>query len=1621
MKQFLQKTLGLRAWMMVAMMVAAVTGAWAEDKVTLVSGSGTSDYAVPTGWTSVGTVAGGSYLKFDDGTITSPEFAPHTGLSFTYSVATFGSGTNHPLTIRILNASTDEVIVETTTATPSSSTYINTGSPLSLGDINVAFKIQLYAPSGKGVRLRNYSITGNSASGSLEDNDFALIDAPIDLSFDLYNNSSAQVINYTTSSTGAVTIADNDYATFDIDEDNKTITVTPTAVTSSAQTITVSQAADDTYKAGSATFTVTISDSTPVPTHTVTFSVNGETTTSEVEEGAAITFPTDISDQEGKSFVGWVTEAIDGVINDAPEFVTSATMGESDITYYAVFAYKSVTTDSKSLTIYPTTTNFPTKYDKAQDYTLEGKVFNILQVYKPNTKDYMQWRAAGNKDGTGTMYNKDAISNIQSIVITYTDGDDHKNFSLNVGASANPNTGIAIDPTINGLAYTFDCSNGVYDYFVLTNGEYAGYLSSIVINYLESSVSISDYCTTVAAETRQDAELSFAVTEVNANISDEFEAPTLNTAEGFNGTVEYTSSDESVAQIMDSETGDLMLLKEGTTTITATFAGNEDFKAGSASYTLNVADNRIATTISQENIVLDASEVATLTQLNPVVKDAEGNVIDYEFSEFLSIVSFEQISEDDVIGSIDCNTGAIILSGNVGTATLKAYYNRFNDNTTYKPSECTFTITVESTQTIAEARAQGTGSVTTKGVVTSCSGTTAYIQDANAAICVYGSELTVGDEIKVSGTLKTYNGLLEITNPTVTVLSQNNTVTPEVMTIAEINVSENQGWLVKIEDATVTAINGQNTTIAQGDNTIVVRGITDVAIAVDDVITLTGNIGCFNAAQIANPTDVTFKVSTPTFDPESGEVMAGSAVAISTTTEDATIYYTTNGDEPTTESTVYTDPITINEDQTIKAIAVKDGMTNSDVATATYTIIVTPTVTLNPNSIEATAAGAAGSVSLTYANLIISDVSEFDVQYYDVEGEETVAPDWIDVEGTEDNSDYVVSYLIAENTDTEARTAYFKVYAMDDETNLVYSNLVTVSQAGYVIDYATLPFEWNDDDTTSPQGVTNSGVGTYTSTPKLKFDGTGDYLILKINERPGTLTFDIKGNSFSGGTFNVQTSEDGVTYTDLETYTELGNTQNEEFNNLGENVRYIKWIYTEKVSGNVALGNIALAKYVEPQPAQEYELSWSVGENVNEIFVFDNSETEALEGSSALVLEGNTVYVSVGFNDGYELEQLTVSAGETPVDITEIESGYYSFVMPAAATTITVSAKAETAAVAGSWIKTELADLTSEDVFVIVGNNDDNYAMSNDKGTGSAPAAVGVTITNDMITSEVGDNIKWNISGNATDGYTFYPNGETESWLYCTNTNNGVRVGTNENNVFTFDGDYLFNNATERYVGIYNSQDWRCYTSNSGTSNIANQTFSFYKQVDYARSIANVGNYGTICLPYNATISGAQLYSIAGKKLNEIGQPESIVIQEEPELEAGKPYIFQATKSMIVCKYTSEVPVTTAESVNGLVGSLTGTTVDENMYLVSKNQIILCGTGCTIGANRAYIDMSHVDEYTGSEAGVKMLTIGDTAVGIAGIGAESEYGSVIYNIAGQRVQKAVRGLYIVDGKKVLVK
>ena len=460
--------------------------------------------------------------------------------------------------------------------------------------------------------------------------------------------------------------------------------------------------------------------------------------------------------------------------------------------------------------------------------------------------------------------------------------------------------------------------------------------------------------------------------------------------------------------------------------------------------------------------------------------------------------------------------------------------------------------------------------------------------------------------------------------------------------------------------------------------------------------------------------------ATPTFTPAAGSYISAQNVSIACTTEGSVIHYTTDGTNPTALSAVYSSPIAVSSNTTIKAIAVADGYDNSAVASATYSIfpvehagtqqdpytvadarnaidanigitsvyatgivseIVTPynsqygNISYNIsadglttsdqlqayrgksyNGDNFTGAGdiQVGDVVVVYGTLKkYNDTYEFDQNNQLVSLNRPAAVPVINAENVElaynatsgeiaytisnateatltaaSTTDWISNIQVAADKVTFTTTVNEGDIDREGFITLSYTGaadkVITVTQAHFVIDYATLPFAFNGgrDAIANVVGLTQTGLGTdYTSSPKLKFDGTGDNLILKINEAPETLTFDIKGNGFSGGTCKVQTSADGVNYEDLETYDALGDKQSEEFN-LNLTVRYIKWIYTSKSDGNVALGNIAVSKLSTDPEILLSETSINVlsngtlGENITVTF---KNITEVTEQTTDIV------------------------------------------------------------------------------------------------------------------------------------------------------------------------------------------------------------------------------------------------------------------------------------------------------------------------------------------------------------------------------------------------------------------
>ena len=95
-------------------------------------------------------------------------------------------------------------------------------------------------------------------------------------------------------------------------------------------------------------------------------------------------------------------------------------------------------------------------------------------------------------------------------------------------------------------------------------------------------------------------------------------------------------------------------------------------------------------------------------------------------------------------------------------------------------------------------------------------------------------------------------------------------------------------------------------------------------------------------AQVTTPDTISSaavnKVATPTAYPPEGSFTSGNTVYLDCATAGADIYYTTDGSTPTSASTAYTNGITLTATTTVKAIAVKSGLTDSNVATFTYTV-----------------------------------------------------------------------------------------------------------------------------------------------------------------------------------------------------------------------------------------------------------------------------------------------------------------------------------------------------------------------------------------------------------------------------------------------------------------------------------------------------------------------------------------------------------------------------------------------------------------------------------------------------------------------------------------------------------
>ena len=182
--------------------------------------------------------------------------------------------------------------------------------------------------------------------------------------------------------------------------------------------------------------------------------------------------------------------------------------------------------------------------------------------------------------------------------------------------------------------------------------------------------------------------------------------------------------------------------------------------------------------------------------------------------------------------------------------------------------------------------------------------------------------------------------------------------TPQAITVANGTAYSDMNLPEQVN--IVTEGNTESSAQVTWDTTTPVGGNYDPSVLTEQTVTLNGTVTCpdsIDANGITLTTTITITISAagivgaPTANPTAGTYSENQSVTLTSSTEGATIYYTTDGSEPTITGGVpagttaqYTAPIAVTGTEgqsittTIKAIAVKDRMQNSSVETFTYTI-----------------------------------------------------------------------------------------------------------------------------------------------------------------------------------------------------------------------------------------------------------------------------------------------------------------------------------------------------------------------------------------------------------------------------------------------------------------------------------------------------------------------------------------------------------------------------------------------------------------------------------------------------------------------------------------------------------
>ena len=1045
------------------------------------------------------------------------------------------------------------------------------------------------------------------------------------------------------------------------------------------------------------------------------------------------------------------------------------------------------------------------------------------------------------------------------------------------------------------------------------------------------------------------AGLAFDAAQKLAKVAGTLTAPNLSTADGFDGTVTYASSDEAVVKVNASTGAITEIVAVGKAVITAHSDETENFREGSASYTIFVAEqagtNEDPLTEASAKALIDngctlnvnvKGTVGVVGSLNTTYGSISLTLTDgFQFYGMLN-TSGEQFTENPfVVGDVVTAVGNLKKHNTTYELDLNC---QLVERIPFAGSKTSIANTKETAYTIAQALAYAADPTTydlTDHVY--IAGVVYQVNSFNSTNGTYNIYIKDAGTSEDDGKFEFYkcSGLYEVGG------------TPAQFAEGDVQIGDEvigYGVMTYFSGGSIWEFGQPNQLVALNRPTVPVTSInlTESTATVEEgkTVTLHASVLPNNATD----QDIVWTVvSGDTYASVDNGVVtgiaAGEAVIRAASHEDASIHEecTVTVTEPAPLSpwaSVYTSNITLST----------EGGTSASVAK-----VIFDETEGGYDAIKAGTGSAFGAIKVT----VPAQATALHYHAYGWNGEAVTlsitAPDGVTVtpasQVIESNTGVKSStpFTLAEGSDpkTEAYHAV-SLSGNTEEIELTFTAtggkrfvLFGVNQEGGVVpELQSIEISgdlnkksgYKAGDALDLDGLTVMATYTLGGTPQAPVDITDDaelawsYDPLVENQTSVTITA-----SYKGQTDDITINDlDPVASADPKIYV---NNLNVNFGTVAPNAS------VEDKTITVTLTNVANA-------------TATLGGTNPEAF----SITPA---SPAALTESGDITISV-------VSTANVGTYSATITISDDAEAATSKVVNLSLTVEDVETAVSTTS---KWVAaTEIAD--GVQVLIVGEDNGTFYAMSEDRGNNRG--VVAGTIEEDVFTPGA-QTMAFTLV--AQDGGTYALRASNGKYLYAGGTGNSNWLNTK-----AYDGELDANakwnidlanstiiatssNRNEmRFNKTNNPKIISCYQSSSTSPTVA---LYVPKPAEYetVRSGLEVNRHYTVCLPKNIThIKGATFWNLQYKNA---GNTE-VYLVEETAPGAGKPYIIQATDTKLEVVYGEEIAANPVEN-----GALRGTFADIDdeafaalegtVYLLINNAIRPRTTGNYLKANRAYV------------------------------------------------------------------